>query len=261
MRTRPVPREYHNAWEGLDKDLSVAAAQDLSVAAAQDLSVAPETRAEAVRLRLLEEDSNLSVAAAQDLKSALYGHDVADADGFVYRPPHGHGANILNHESSLCLVASHEEPLGYKQLPRRKPLEIEDRYPQVVYLPLEDLPHYFDDIHSAAYLSDLLGEDITNESKALQAKLFKLATTLFAGTLCCFLKWRSSLSKFAVKEELLVDASSSEASSSSWVRVDEGLEADDSGSDVTVYSDVEGVRFGVNCEIVTASSRDSGYRV
>jgi hypothetical protein len=212
-------------------------------------------------LRALEEDSNLSVAAAQDLKSALYCHDVADADGCVYRPPYGQEQNILNHESALCLVESHEEPLVYQQLPPRKPLELEDRYPQVVYLPLEDLPHYFDAIKKAACLSDLIGDCITNESKALQRKLFKFATTLFAGTLCCFLKWRSSLPKYAVKEELFVDSSSSVASSSSWVKVDEGLEADDSGSDVTVFSDVELLQFGVNCEIVTASSRDSGYIV
>ena len=59
----------------------------------------------------------------------------------------------------------------------------------------------------------------------------------------------------------MVDASSSEASSSSWVRFDRVLEADDSGSDETLCSDVEGLSFGVNCDIVTASSLESGYRV
>jgi hypothetical protein len=137
-----------------------------------------------------------------------------------------------------------------------------DRYPQVVYLPLEDLPHYFDAIEKAACLSDLMRDCKTYfESMALQRKLFKLAKIMFAGTSICFLWWRewiATLKEDAVKEELSVDSSSN---SSSWIKVDEGLEADDSGSDETVFSDVEHVQFGVNCAIVPATSRDAGFIV
>jgi len=236
---------------------------DLIDAATHVLSVAPETRAEAVRLRLLEEDSDLSVAAAQDLKSALVCHDVADADGVVYRPRYGQHADILKHESALCLVESHAEPVVYKQLEPCKRLELMDRYPQVVYLPLEDLPHYFDAIKKAACFSHLIDACIEYyETIKLQRKLFKLATTLFAGTSCCFLKWcelHDSIPKGAVKEESFVDSSSS--CSSCWIQVDDGVEADDSGSDVTVFSDVDLVQFGVNCAIVPATSRDAGHIV
>jgi hypothetical protein len=241
---------------------------DLIDAATHVLSVAPETCAEAARwreaarLRELEEDSNLSVAAAQVLKSVLDCHDVAKAQGFVLRTPHGQSPDILSHESALCLVQSHADPVVYNQLEPYKQLELMDRYPQVVYLPLEDLPHYFDAIKKAACFSHLIDACIEYyETIKLQRKLFKLATTLFAGTSCCFLKWRDwheSLPKGAVKEESFVDSSSY---SSSWIQVDDGLEADDSGSDVTVLSDVDLVQFGVNCAIVPATSRDAGHIV
>jgi hypothetical protein len=267
------PRVFHNAWEGLDMPVSEAAHDpdmpDLIDAATHVLSVAPETCAEAARwreatlLRELEEESNLSVAAAQVLKSVLVCHDVAKAQGFVLRTPHGQSRDILSHESALCLVETHADPVVYNQLEPYKQLELMDRYPQVVYLPLEDLPHYFDAIKKAACFKHLIEACIEYyETIKLQRKLFKLATTLFAGTSCCFLKWcelHDSIPKGAVKEESFVDSSSS--CSSCWIQVDDGVEADDSGSDVTVFSDVDLVQFGVNCAIVPATSRDAGHIV
>ena len=124
------------------------------------------------------------------------------------------------------------------------------------------MPHYFDAIEKAAFLSDLMLDCATySEGQALQRKFFKLAKIMFAGTSICFIWWREwivELKEARVKEELSVDSSSN---SSSWIKVDEGLEADDSGSDVTVFSDVDLVQFGVNCAIVTASSRDAGFIV
>jgi hypothetical protein len=135
---RPPERpEFHNAWAGLDKDLSAPPVSEEVVGDFVDAG------------SVLDQELR---SAAQDLRSAMHGHDLAHNE-VVERQRHS--SDPLFHESALSLVESVAPAFEYQQLTSLPQLAIEN-YPQVVYRPLQDLPHYFDYIGSAGDLSLVL---------------------------------------------------------------------------------------------------------